>query len=88
MIVEVALDGYEVDPSQGTHFFHNITSLRIGYITVDGRRADEHIDWKWLRSVGTRTDYGQVTHVALDAPLEVLLDGRNGAGLVTHGEDG
>jgi hypothetical protein len=84
VIVEVALDGYAVDPSQGTHFFHNITSLRIGYITVDGRREDEFIDWKWLHSVGTRSDHGQVTHISLEEPLEVLLDGRKGLGLVVR----
>ena len=44
MIVESAIPGYQIEPSQGTHFFQNITSLGVGYLTVDTVRGDGHID--------------------------------------------
>ena len=44
MIVETAIPGYQIEPSQGTHFFQNITSLGIGYLTIDTVRGDGYID--------------------------------------------
>ena len=44
MIVETAIPGYQIEPSQGTHFFQNITSLGVGYLTVDTVRGDGYID--------------------------------------------
>ena len=44
MIVETAIPGYQIEPSQGTHFFQNITSLGVGYLTIDTVRGDGYID--------------------------------------------
>ena len=44
MIVESAIPGYQIEPSQGTHFFQNITSLGVGYLTIDTVRGDGYID--------------------------------------------
>ena len=44
MIVETAIPGFQIEPSQGTHFFQNITSLGVGYLTIDTVRGDGYID--------------------------------------------
>ena len=63
------------EPSQGSHFFHNITTLGINYITVseaDGGR----LDWDWLTSLPRMSDGAFIAHVRLDCPLTLKVDGR------------
>ncbi|MEO8083429.1 MAG: PEP/pyruvate-binding domain-containing protein [Ardenticatenales bacterium] len=81
VIVECDLAGIPVEPSQGTHFFHNMTSLGIGYFTASERHG-AHIDWTWLddQPVGRETTW--VRHHRLAEPLEVLIDVRSGEGAV------
>ena len=50
-IVETTTEDFAVDPSFGTHFFHNVTSLGIGYFTVDPRKGEGRIAWDWLESL-------------------------------------
>ena len=80
-ILECDLADLSVEPSQGTHFFHNMTSLGIGYFTVRERMGGT-IDWDWLEALEPAEDSGGVRHYALAAPLEVLIDGRTGAGVI------
>ena len=51
MIVESAIPGYQIEPSQGTHFFQNITSLGVGYLTIDTVRKDGFIDESLISSL-------------------------------------
>jgi pyruvate phosphate dikinase-like enzyme len=80
-IVETAPPGRHIDPSQGSHFFHNLSSFGVLYFTVrDG--VDAPIDWEWIERqpiVGT-TEYA--SHVCLDRPLAIAVDGRTGRGIV------
>jgi hypothetical protein len=81
-IVEVSLPGFTIDPSQGSHFFQNMTSLRIGYFTVPLDPAQGRIDWQWLESLPAVEETEHVRLVQLERPLEVRIDGRTGRGLV------
>lgn len=81
-IVEVSLPGMTVDPSQGSHFFQNMTSLRIGYFTVPPDPARGMVDWAWLGSLPELERTEHLSLVRLDEPLEVRIDGRTGRGLV------
>ena len=54
VIVEAGFKDMEVDPSQGSHFFHNITSFRISYFTVNSTTQDGFVDWEWLRTNPSR----------------------------------
>ncbi len=80
-IVEATLPNMAVDPSQGSHFFHNISSFKVSYFSVahEGARG---INWSWLaaRPAAAETDY--IRHLRLDAPLSVKVDGRTGRGLI------
>jgi len=86
VIVESTLEGMTVEPSQGAHFFHNISSFRVSYFTVHHESATP-IAWDWLsrQRVVRETDY--VCHVELDQPLLVKVDGRSGRGTVCYGKE-
>lgn len=86
VIVETPFVDRVVEPSQGAHFFHNVTSFRIGYLTVpdpEQRTTDDHpLDEAWLSSAGQRDELREVLHLTLEAPLRVLLDGRRSVGAI------
>jgi hypothetical protein len=83
VIVEATLPGMNFILSQGSHFFHNITSFKIGYFSVpyDGRFK---IDWDWLNSQTLVADTGLIRHARLARPLTVKIDGRTGRGVILH----
>ena len=80
------MEGFDVDPSQGTHFFHNITSLKVGYLTIDERHEKESIDWEWLGRQEVVNDLKYARHIRLDNALEARLDGRTGHGVLVHSQ--
>ncbi|MDR3670994.1 MAG: PEP/pyruvate-binding domain-containing protein [Holophaga sp.] len=83
-IVETDFQDLEVDPSQGSHFFHNLTAFGVAYFTIHRRGDDGAIAWDWLGAQPlARTELdGRVRHYRLDEPLEVLVDGARGLGAV------
>src|SRR5690606_38794137 len=76
VIVETCLDHFVVDPSQGSHFFHNLTSMGIAYLTVGPQAGGAGVDWVWLAGQSARHESEFVRHVRLPEPLEVRVDGR------------
>lgn len=81
-IVEATLDKMNVEPSQGSHFFHNLSSFQISYFTVRHGR-DIGIDWDWLATEEAMSETELVRHIRLSEPLLVRVDGRSGRGLIT-----
>ena len=79
-IVECDLADYKVTPSQGTHFFQNIVSFGVGYLTIN--EGSGHIDWDWLEALPALAKVGPVRHLRLEEPISVLMDGRTGQGAV------
>ena len=75
-MVETTAPDLKADPSQGSHFFHNITSLGITYITVSDSNGD-HLDWNWLNAQDKAQDLQFMAHVRLDHPLKLKVDGRS-----------
>ncbi|MBL0176456.1 MAG: histidine kinase [Ignavibacteria bacterium] len=84
-IIETSLDNMIIDPSQGSHFFQNLTSFRIFYFTLRHYNAGEEIDWAWLDALPAVQETEHVRHVRLDDALEVIVDGQTGNGVVTRG---
>ena len=77
-IVELRNEKIKADPSQGSHFFQNITSLGIQYITVtEGSETGDRFDWKWIGSIPPLKDLKFVRHVRLHAPILIKIDGRS-----------
>ena len=80
-IVEAPMSDIHVDPSQGTHFFQNIVTFNIGYLTiVEG----DMIDWEWLDSHDPEIDEMGLRHVRLDGALKVILDSRDSEAIVVR----
>lgn len=83
LIVETAFDGYNIDPSQGTHFFHNLTSMGVGYFTVGPEGKGNGIcDYAWLDACPAIYRSDSVRIVEFDTPLEIGLNGLKGIGVV------
>lgn len=80
-VVEVSLPDLPGDLSQGSHFFHNITSFGVPYFMV---RHDTggRIDWAWLEGLPAAAETANLRHVRLPEPLVIRVDGRSGRGLV------
>jgi len=76
-IIELRNRQLKADPSQGSHFFQNITSLGIDYITVteDGG-SEDYFDWSWVRSIPTVQETTFLRHVTMEKPLVIKIDGR------------
>ena len=81
IIVETEMTNRHVEHSQGTHFFQNVTARRIGYLTL-GPDADPYLDRAWLDGLPAVYESDAVRHVALDEPLGVFLDGRQGRAII------
>lgn len=82
VVVEVTLPTMDVDPSQGSHFFQNMTSLGIGYFTVPSDRAHGFVDWAWLDAQVAAHETRFVKHVCLPQPMTVMIDGRKSQGMI------
>ncbi len=81
-IIETPMPDMSVDPSQGSHFFQNITQLQVGYFSVGAERPGSFVDWPWLDAQPGAFETPLVRHVRLASPLTVRIDGRCGEGVV------
>ena len=82
VIVEVTLKNYRVDPSQGTHFFQNLTSFGVGYFTVDENRNEGVFHKAMLDAMPAVEDTEHVRVVRFSKPLRILMDGKKQEGAV------
>ena len=82
VIVETGLPGFEVEPSQGTHFFQNLTSLRNAYMTINPSRKDGLFKVEELNSLPAVFETHYIRHVRVNKPFTVKIDGRNGTGVI------
>ena len=82
VIVEAGLRDLKVTPSQGTHFFQNLTSFNVGYFTVNPESGDGVVDWEWLAAQPALSSLAHVRHLRLEKPILVLMNGRNNEGVI------
>ena len=80
-IVETSLPGFDIEPSQGSHFFHNITSLQVSYFHVHHEDASA-VDWAWLNAQPSVVGTDLVRHIRLEEPIVIRVDGRSGSGII------
>ncbi|MCG8532143.1 MAG: hypothetical protein MI749_15980 [Desulfovibrionales bacterium] len=85
-IVETFTEQLRVEPSQGSHFFHCITTLGINYIMVTNSQQ-EYIDWDWLKNEPVQTQKTFVTHLRFDSPLGIKVDGRTAESILQKPEN-
>jgi len=82
VIVEAGFEDFRVTPSQGTHFFQNLTSCNVGYFTVNPAVGEGYVDWDWLAAQPTvgKTEFAR--HVRLPRPLVVKMSGKTAEGVI------
>ena len=76
VIVEVSLENYPLDSSLGSHFFHNVTSMNIGYFSVQHSSPNDFVSWEMLNSQKVMHETNFFKHVQFKNPLTILMDGR------------
>ena len=81
-IVESGFRDFRVTPSQGSHFFQNLTSFQVGYFTVNADSDEGFIDWDWLASHPAEGELRHVRHLRFEQPLVVKMNGRRNQGVI------
>ncbi|MEO6326229.1 MAG: PEP/pyruvate-binding domain-containing protein [Thermoanaerobaculia bacterium] len=83
-IVEAGLKDFKVSPSQGSHFFQNLTSFNVGYFTVnpDAGASEGFVDWEWLSMLPALSEASHVRHLRLAAPVLIKMNGHRNEGVV------
>ncbi len=82
VIVEAGLKNYRIDPSQGTHFFQNLTSFRVGYFTINPFMKDGYYDLDFLNQQEAIFEDEFVRHIRFPEPLKILVDGKKTKGVI------
>lgn len=82
VIVEAGFKDLNVTPSQGSHFFQNITSFRVGYFTVNSFEHFGFIDWDWLLKIPPVEEFYFAKHLKFDQPIIVKISGHKNKGII------
>lgn len=82
LIVECGLENYRIDPSQGTHFFQNLTSFGVGYFTINPFKGDGWFDEDYLNSLPAVEETEYLRHIRLEQPAPIKMDGKRSLGVV------
>ncbi len=88
LIVESSLANYRIEPSQGTHFFQNLTSFGVGYFTINQSIGDGVFDIDYLNSLPAQFENEKLRVVKFDKPLSISINGKRGIGVVLKPEAG
>ena len=82
VIVEAGFRDFRVAPSQGTHFFQNLSACHVGYFTVNPDVGEGFLDWDWLTAQAAAEETEFVRRIELPKPVRVLMSGRAGEGVI------
>jgi hypothetical protein len=82
VIVESGLPDYRIDPSQGTHFFQNLTSFRVGYLTINPYLKDGNYDIEFLAAQPSDYEDEYIRHIHFENPLQIKIDGAQNKGVI------
>ena len=86
IIIETGLNDYRIEPSQGTHFFQNLTSFRVGYFTVNPFKGDGFVDFDYLNQQDVCFENDYLKHIKFNTPLQVVIEGaKNKAAIFKEG---
>ena len=82
VIVEAGFENFKIRPSQGSHFFHNLTAFNVGYFTVNPESGEGIVDWSWLSAQPAVTELTYVRHLRLDRPITIKMNGKKSEGVI------
>lgn len=84
VIVECGMQNYRIEPSQGTHFFQNLTSFGVGYMTINPFMGDGAFNEDKLNAMPAESETEYVRHVRFSTPLYIFVDGLHNKGIIKH----
>jgi len=87
VIVEAGFRDFRVTPSQGSHFFQNLTAFQVGYFTVNPDAGEGSLDWQWLAQQPAVDERECVRHLQLGQPLKIVMNSRTSQGVIFKPED-
>ena len=87
VIVELGQEDFKLDASLGSHFFHNITSMKIGYLSVDEGKNSEFVNWDVIENQEVIQETNYFTHVRFQNTLKIKLDGKKQRAIIKPGEN-
>src|ERR1700686_1958845 len=82
VIVEAGFHDFRVTPSQGSHFFQNLTAFQVGYFTVNPDAGEGSVDWQWLTAQPAAEEQGCGRHLQFAAPLRIIINSRRSKGVI------
>jgi hypothetical protein len=82
VIVEAGFRDFRVTPSQGSHFFQNLTAFQVGYFTVNPDAGEGFVDWEWLAAKPEVEESNCVRHLRFAEPLVVVMNGKTSRGMI------
>lgn len=82
VVIESFIKDFRIDPSLGSHFFHNMISLQMGYFHINDKVEDEYINWEWLQNQKPQVETGFVKHIRLDKELSIIINAKNSKGVI------
>ena len=78
IIIELGHEDFPVDPSFGSHFFQNITSLHVGYLTIDHKSKEDFLNFKWLEKAEVKEEKKYIKWYQFKDPFKSIIDGLTG----------
>ncbi|OGU04951.1 MAG: histidine kinase [Gemmatimonadetes bacterium RBG_16_66_8] len=82
VIVEAGFRDFRITPSQGSHFFQNLTAFQVGYFTVNAEAGEGFVDWDWVGEQRAQLELPYVRHLRFERPLVVKMGGKEGWGVI------
>jgi hypothetical protein len=86
VIVEAGFRDFRVTPSQGSHFFQNLTAFQVGYFTVNPDAGEGFVDWDWLADKAAVEESNCVRHLRFEQPMVVVMNGKTSRGMIFKAE--
>jgi len=84
VIVETDMDSFPLDASSGSHFFHNVTSMNVGYFSVTQSNKKQTINWDFIENQPLHQELKYFNHFRLDSPIKIMIDGKKRLGAITY----
>ncbi|MHA1221354.1 MAG: PEP/pyruvate-binding domain-containing protein, partial [Candidatus Heimdallarchaeota archaeon] len=81
-MIEADLEDFQIDFSQGSHFFHNIVTSNIGYLHLKHNKEEHIIDWEWLNKQPVIENLEFVKHIRVKNPITIRIDAKNREGMI------
>lgn len=86
VIIETGTENFQIEPSQGTHFFQNMISAKTGFLYIKPHAKNEFLDWKWLKNCPTSEELHYLAHIELKDPLFIALNGKSKIAVIKRKE--